>query len=178
MRVQRHPNSPRILSVRSMVESDLEALRQPSHRQGLTRQLRDSHHTIARLFASGLKNGEIAERTGYAYNRISMLRSDPAMVELIAHYRALVTEAWREEQDNIAQMAVANLTKAERMIADRLDEAEEADQPIPLRELLALTSDRMDRFGYGKKTANLNVNVDFAAKLEAAITRTKKVAAE
>ena len=178
MNRQRNPNSCRILSVRPLVESDLEALRQPSKRVGLVRSLRDSHHNVARLFALGLSNTEIAERTGYGYNRISMFRSDPAMIELIAHYREMVTESFREEADSFMTTAVANMRKAERQLSDHLDKADEADELLPVRELVAITTDRMDRFGYGKKSMNLNVNVDFAAKLEAAIARTKKVAAE
>jgi hypothetical protein len=32
----------------------------------------------------------------------------------------------------------------------------------------------MDRFGYGKRQTNVNVNVDFAKRLEAAITRSTR----
>ena len=160
-----------------MVESDLEALRQPSLRTGVAK-LRDSHLRMARLFASGLRNYEIAEITGYAYNRVSMLRSDPAMVERVARLREALDADWREEQTTFESVAIRNMTAAERQLSDKLDEADAAGETLPTRELLAITSDRMDRFGYGKKNMNVNVNVDFAAKLEAAISRTKKIAAE
>jgi hypothetical protein len=90
----------------------------------------------------------------------------------------MVTEEWRDEQDRLAALAVSNMHKAERMISEKLDAADEAGETLPTRELIAITSDRMDRFGYGKKNMNVNVNVDFASKLEAAITRSRKVAAE
>lgn len=178
MRVQRKATSPRVLSVRSMTEDDLESLRLPSRRQGLVGPLRDSHHNIARLLALGLKNYEVADRTGFSESRVSVLSKDPAMLELIAQKRALVEDSFREEADAFMTNAVANMRKAERQLGDRLDAADEAGAPLPVRELVAITSDRMDRFGYGKKSLNLNVNLDFAAKLEAAIARTKKVAAE
>ena len=137
--------------------------------------IRDSHHRVARAFAAGLKLWEVAEVTGYSISRLSILRSDPAIEELIAGYRAQVTEEWREEQDALASLAVANMRKAERQLADRLDAADEEGETLPVRELVAIASDRMDRFGYSKKTVNTNINVDFAAKLEAAIARTREV---
>lgn len=171
---QRKPTA-KVLEVRPLVEADLEYLRQPSVTNRVAK-IRDSHHAVARLLASGLKMYEVAEATGYAYNRIAILSRDPSVVELVAKYRAMITEKWITNVDHYTHMAVANMTKAERMIADKLDEADEAGETLPMRELLAITADRNDRFGYGKKSMNLNVNVDFAAKLEAAISRSKKVA--
>lgn len=180
MKIARRPSgvSVKITGVRSLVESDLEYLRQKSVTTTRVQSLRDSHHNVARLIASGLKLYEVAEATGYSYQRIWVLSKDPSVVELIAHYRDQATALWRENIDHMQAMAVKNMIAAERQLSDKLDAADEAGELLPTRELLAITSDRMDRFGYGKKNMNLNVNVDFAAKLEAAIARTKKVAAE
>lgn len=174
---QRKATSPRILEVRSLTEADLEYLRQPSARNRILK-LKDSHHNVARLLATGMTQIAVADATGYSIVRINTLALDPSVQELIAHYRAMITEEWREAQDELQRSIVQNATKAERMIGDRLDEADANGETLPMRELIALTSDRYDRIGYGKKNMNLNVNVDFAAKLEAAINRTKKVAAE
>ena len=65
---------------------------------------------------------------------------------------------------------------AERQIADRLEDAEEEGVKLPLKDLLAISRDGADRFGYGKKSAVLNTNVDFAAILEQAIARSKTAA--
>jgi len=64
------------------------------------------------------------------------------------------------------------------MVADRLaDQEEDPDaKPIPLRDLMAISRDAADRFGYGKHTTQTNVNVDFAAQLERAIRRSGKLA--
>jgi hypothetical protein len=168
----------KIISVRSITEEDFELLRRPAAKFNLS-NIRDSHHNVARHLASGMKAYEVAAATGYSTARILMLRDDPAMVELVAYYRELITEGWAATMDAHQAVAIANMRKAERMLSDKLDAADEANDTLPVRELIAITSDRMDRFGYGKKTANLNINVDFAAKLEAAIARTnKKVAAE
>lgn len=177
MRTVRRSGSPTVTNIRPLVEADLEALRQPSAGTRL-KTIRDSHHKIARLLASGLPLYEVAEQTGYSYVRISMLRSDPSIIELVAHYRNMLTEDWRDEQATFQTVAMRNMAAAERQLADKLDAADAAGELLPTRELLAISSDRMDRFGYGKKNMNVNVNVDFAAKLEAAIARTRKVAAE
>ena len=87
MNVQRRPNSPYIKSVRPMVRSDIESLRQPSARARI-KNLRDSHHIMARLIVSGLSLAEIAEEVGYTVARISVLRNSPAMIELCERYRA------------------------------------------------------------------------------------------
>lgn len=170
MNIQRNPRSPRITSVRALAPADLALLRQPSARSRLEK-LRDSHHIIARCLAAGMSVADTADKVGYNYNRVSMLRSDPAMVELIAKYRDLDTASWLESRDEFHAVATSNMLKAERMIADKIDDAIDANEPLPMRDLLSLTADRADRFGYGKHSTQTNVNVDFASKLEAARRR-------
>lgn len=159
---------PRILAVRVLTRDDLACLRQGEKR--VTTRLkgfRDSHHRLARLVAAGLRNEEILRITGYAYSRLSSLRLDPAFQELVAGYRERVNEAFVESQDEFYETSVSNMLRAERQIEAHLDRADEEDELIPLKTLMSLTSDRADRFGYGKRTTQTNVNIDFASKLEA-----------
>lgn len=174
MIAQRKATSPRILEVRPLTEGDLESLRQPSSGNRLAK-IRDSHHMICRLMASGLKLWEVAQRTGFSVARLSVLAKDPSIIELIAHYRNMVTESWAENMDSITEDNLAALRIASRQIRDQLEDADESNEVIPLKTLIAIKADAADRFGYGKKTHNTNINVDFAANLEAAIARTKKV---
>lgn len=174
MQNQRNPRSPQILSVRPMVRADIEAIRQPSKRAQITK-LRDSHHTVARLFASGLKNIEVAQATGYSIARISILRNTPAMDDLVARYRSEETEAWREKRDEYYENIHAAGAKAWRQINDILDQADEEDTPLPIQRLLAIADSSADRVGYSKKSTQVNVNIDFAARLEKAITRSAEV---
>jgi len=172
---RRRPTTNRVTSIRALVPADLERLREPSHRITI-RRIRESHHNIARLAAAGLTNKAIAARLGYTESRISVLLGDPSIRELISTYRTEVTESWREHVDAMHSLATSNMLTAERMISERLEDAESGDSPaVPLRELLAVTSDRMDRFGYGKHQTNTNINVDFAKRLEAAINRSKRI---
>ena len=170
---QRSPLSPRVISVRSLVPADLEALRPHSARQRLAK-LRESHHIIARLLASGLTHREVAHEAGYNHSRVSILAADPSMKELISTYRAEDTEAWRESRDEYYERIHRVGAKALRQVEDQLDDADEDGTAIPINRLLAIADSASDRIGYQKRTTNVNVNVDFAKNLEAAIARSRK----
>lgn len=138
-----------------------------------TQRLRESHHYVARLVALGQKDKAIAERTGYSANRVSQLRKSPAFQQLVSRYREMVDNEFVENVDEYMRLAVGNMIAAERHIADHISEADEANELIPIKTALAISRDAADRFGYGKKTTQVNVNVDFAARLEAARRRSQ-----
>ncbi len=171
---------PEILSVRPLTREDLALImekRPDVARSGgsIVQRFRDPHHRVARLFAAGLKVGEVAERCGYSYNRVSQLHTSPAFQELIAKYREKVDASFVANVDEFYEQATSNMRMAERQIAERLEAAEDEDgSPIPLKTLVDISGDRMDRFGYGKRQTNLNVNADFASLLEKAIARSGK----
>lgn len=162
--------------IEPLTKADLEILRQPREQAPWQpKTLRDSHHRIARMFAAGLRQREIAEITGYTTTRLGILRRSPAMIELVAEYRKDVHEAWVKAQEGYAEIATSNMIAAERHIADYIDELDAKDELLPVRTALAISRDAADRFGFHKKSTNFNVNMDFAAQLEAAIKRSGKV---
>lgn len=171
---------PTVTNVRALTRDDLALIveaRSPTGNGTSTSavaRLRDSHHRIARLFAAGLRIGEIVERVGYSYNRVSTLQRDPAFQELIATYRGKVDAAFEREQDEYAKLTMSNMIKAETQLAEKLEEAEENGEFLPTRDLIAISRDAADRFGYGKRQTNLNVNADFASLLEKTIARSGK----
>ncbi len=171
MRTLRQPNSPRVLEIAVLKPEDLQFLQQ-KRVVPLLKRIRDSHHAIARYLASGMSQTECAQVCGFSITRISLLVQDPGIQELIAHYRQIITEEWARNQDEYHRLIYANGIKAQRQISDQLDEADESDDPIPLRLLTAIAADSADRVGYGKKSTTVNVNVDFAGRLEAARRRT------
>lgn len=169
MKVQRHPNSPVIRSVRPMVRADLELLRQPSARSRI-QKLRDSHHIMARLFVSGLTNAEVASETGYTIARVSVLRNSPAMEELVAKYRADDHDEWRKHRDGTYEYMHRVRMKAVRLIEDALDEDE-----VKPEFALKVFDSMADRTEYHRKSTKENINIDFAARLEVAIARSTRV---
>lgn len=159
---------------RPLVREDLERLKQPRFIPTAPQKLRESHHMIARLSALGLRPFEIMQRTSYSRERITTLLASPAMVELVANYRAKVDERYVENVDSFFELATSNMIAAERHIADTIADLDEVGELLPVRTALAISRDAADRFGYGKHSTATNINVDFAAKLEAAIKRSGK----
>ena len=171
------PQERRILSTRELTKNDLLRLREKREAISVKR-IKDSHHFIARLFASGLSIPQVAQRVGRTPETIRRIRQSPAFDQLVAEYRDIVTAEWAETIDDYYEIATANMVRSELMISDRLQEQDEDPEakPIPLRDLMAISRDAADRFGYGKHTTQTNVNVDFAAQLERAIRRSGKLA--
>jgi hypothetical protein len=159
-----------VTEIRSLERGDLTLLLEKRPAVVL-KSLRDSHHQVARAVAAGMGNQEVAEVCGRSINRVAMLKKDPAFADLVAHYRGVVTAEFIREADPVLDYLRNNALKAQRMISDQLDEAEEEGKAIPMRNLLTIAELGLDRTGYGKMQKNLNVNVDFAAQLEAARRR-------
>ena len=160
-----------ILSITPLTKDDLALLREP-RRAVAVKKIRDSHHHLARLFASGCDIPTVCRRTGYTMARVSRIRKSPAFENLVQEYRAMVNETWLESVDDYQEIVLGNMIRAELLVADKLAEAEEDEEiKIPMRDLLAVSRDAADRMGYGKKSTNVNVNVDFASQLEKAVRR-------
>lgn len=169
---------PKVIGVRAMVPGDLEYLRQRSYRVRL-RNIREVHHNIARLLAAGLTNREVAERLGYTETRISVLKADPSIAELIRSFQAEIHASWRDHVDVIHEDAMVSLKISNRLTREKLEALDEkGGAELELSEIAkvsAIRSDLMDRFGYGKHQTSTNINVNFASKLEAAISKAQAV---
>lgn len=133
-------------------------------------RFRDAHHRIARCFAAGMSTVRVGLQTGYSLQRLRTLEADPAFQDLVEVYRV----AGSEELSEYSDLAVANMIRAEAIIADSLESVINKDVPLSLgelRPLMELTSDRADRFGFPKKTVQANVNLNLGDRLEAARKR-------
>lgn len=168
-----------MLTARALIPSDLDTLvegpRRPSGPPPQT--LRDVHHQMARLFAMGLRTGQVAERIGYTLNRVSTIRNSPAFEALVAGYRAKLDEGYSKASFDYFSTLSTNGMKAERLIADRLDDLLDGSEdalPISTKELVAISRDSADRTGFGKRQTNLNLNADFATLLDRAVQRSRE----
>jgi hypothetical protein len=159
--------------IRELVRDDLEQLRETRPVKTLD-SLRDNHHRVARAVASGLQNTQVAILCGLSVQRVSTLRQDPAFIDLVAHYRALTTADWTESVDTVTEFLGSVRTKSLAMLEDKLCAAADNNEFLPTRELVAMAELGLDRTGYGKVNKNINVNVDFAAQLEAARSRSSR----
>jgi hypothetical protein len=159
--------------IRELVRADLSLLNETRPIKPLD-SLRDNHHRIARALASGISNSEAAALCGIGYNRVSTLRQDPAFNELVAHYRSMITADWVANVDTVTEFLGSVRTKSLAMLEDKLCAAVDNNEFLPTRELVAMAELGLDRTGYGKVNKNINVNVDFAAQLEAARNRSSR----
>jgi len=137
-------------------------------------KFRDSHHRMARLFASGLRVREVAELTGYSVSRVSLFHNNPAFQNLIADKRKVEDEVHRDQISYYNQLILSNGLKAERKLADKLDDDDDAEQ-LSIRELISIARDAADRVGLSKRTVQVGINVDFASMLDRAISRSKSI---
>lgn len=157
---------PRVLSVRPLTRDDLLVLKEKRVGPPKIKQYRDTHHRVARLVAAGLRDIDVARMSGYSPTRIGGFKQDPAFQQLVAEYRGKVDEAYVESQDEFYNTSVSNMLRAERMLEEHLDRAEDDGDLIPLKSLLQVTADRADRFGYGKHATQTTEVRDFAKMME------------
>ena len=166
MRTQRNYKTPVISRVRSMTLDDVACLRQKSAPAQIQR-LRESHHRICYFLSTGMSYTDVAARTGYSISRISVLANTPAVQEQVAIYRreTLAPQLLADREELKVAIGLQQL----RMIKDHMDDADAADELLPLRDLYA---------GYKAIHGNgnvVNINVGFAARLEAACATTRKL---
>lgn len=170
MKALRNHRTPYIKSVRAMTRDDIESLRQPSARVRI-QKLKDAHHIVARLAVCGLSNIDIAAETGYSIQRICQLKGSPAMQELITRYRDDDHDEWRKSRDATYEYMHRIRLKTLRIMDEALDEDEDIAPTLALKMFDSVA----DRTNYHRKSTKENINIDFAARLEAAISRSARV---
>jgi hypothetical protein len=162
---------PRILAVRVLTREDLTKLKTESRVPARTKAMSLAHHRLARLVSTGMRNEEVCRATGFSLSRLFTLKLDPAFQQLVTGYAKRVDEAFASGVDEFYETSTSNMLRAERQLEEHLDRADDAGDLLPPKLLLAITSDRADRFGYSKKTINENRNVDVARMMEKAMAR-------
>ena len=166
----RPPKRPKIMEVRELTRA--EVMNVVRHKSAVIKKFRDSHHRMARLFASGMRVSQVAELTGYSISRVSLLHTSPAFQDLIAQKRDVEDQITRDNIQIYNEMILMNGLKAERKLADKLDDDDETEE-MSVRELISISRDAADRVGLSKRSIQANVNLDFASLLDRAIARTQ-----
>ena len=152
---------------RELTEEDINELQEERGTQAAPiKKIRDRHHALARNLASGMSQNEAAISCGLSPSRVSILKSDPAFKELLAFYRTDVDNTYRDLHEKLSGLA----SDAADELTERLEENPETLSTGQLMEVVKLGADRT---GHGPQSSNttVNVNVDMAARLEAARKR-------
>jgi hypothetical protein len=128
--------------VRELDMNDLELYR--STPVGSTtpniKNIRHTHHRLAQLLASGLKEIDCAAATGYSQSRISILKNDPAFSELLSHYSQTQQAAY---QGMVEKLAAVGHDAIEEL-HERLIETPDTFSNNHLLDLIKATADRSD----------------------------------
>lgn len=129
-------------------------------------KLRQIHHEIARLLASGLNETEVAASTGYSISRISILKQDPSFKELLTYYSRKSEEVFVDVRKRLAMLG----TDAVAELQDRLDFKPDS---LTNTQLIEITKATLDRAGYNPVAKSENVQVlltgDELAKMKSKI---------
>ena len=114
-------------------------------------KIRDSHHALARVLASGASEGDASIITGYSPGRISVLKADPQFKELLAFYRSTATDVIADFRQRMADLGMDALNE----LRDRLEEKPEDFSPGLLKDIVR---DLADRTGHAPQRGPTTVN--------------------
>lgn len=118
------------------------------------KRLKQIHHELARLLASGLSPAEVAASTGYSASRISILQRDPSFKGLMDHYKTQRDEVFVDVHKRMATLGI----DAADELQERLETNPESFSVGQLTELMKAT---LDRGGYSpvQKTQSVSMSV-------------------
>lgn len=161
--------------VRPLTAEDIEMLvaerntQKPKQLSSLT-MLSERHRNLARLLAMGKSDWECAIITGYTQSRISILKSDPAMRNLIKHYEEEKDIVYVQAHEKMAQVVSTALD----VLQERLEDPEQTAE-MSTGQLLSIIEVSADRSGLGPTSkTETTVNVNIADRLEAARKRARE----
>lgn len=120
------------------------------------KKIKDTHHALARVLATGVKEAEASLITGYSPSRISILKADPQFQDLLEFYRGGAIEAQAEFKDRMTMVGMSALSE----LSDRLEEEPDKISTALLKDIV---KDMADRTGHapGKSSAGgVNVNIN------------------
>lgn len=118
------------------------------------KRLKQIHHELARLLASGLSPAEVAASTGYSASRISILQRDPSFKGLMDHYKTQRDEIFVDVHKRMATLGI----DAADELQERLEMNPESFSVGQLTELMKATLDR-GGFSPVQKTQNVSMSV-------------------
>lgn len=105
-------------------------------------KLRYSHHALARMVAQGVSTAEISAISGKSPATISRLtQSDPAFRGLVAHYKSVVDEQFRDVHARFAaKLELLGMASLDELFA-RLEDNPKAMTTRELKELFEVAAE-------------------------------------
>lgn len=154
--------------VRDLTEADLVALQSaPRMTEAITpKKMTERHHALARMLASGLRDGEAAALVGYDPAWVSSMKKSPAFQELMDLYRETKDLEFAEFAGRMSGLGKDAIVELQRRLEDE-------PEKFTNGTLLDLVKTLSDRTGFGPSTTTVNVQVDLGTRLAAARERAK-----
>ena len=112
------------------------------------KRVKEKHHSVARMLASGLSQRMVANLCGYTESYLSILLNNPAMQELVELYRIQYGSAAQVITEKLKTVGL----KAMEEIEGRLDDAEIRSK-ITLQDLQGIAKLGLDRGGHGPSSS-------------------------
>ena len=100
------------------------------HELSVIERFRESHHTIARMFAAGMTPAMIRRNTGISMRRLTLMWNDPTFQELIEILRRRYNEKFDEAVDTYRDLSFGNMIESELQVQDHLAEARERGELV------------------------------------------------
>lgn len=164
----RQPAEVTATFVRELTEADLVSPKTEIQTAPSIKKLKDTHHALARVLATGSSEAEASAITGYSLSRISILKADPQFKELLDFYRTEAFEASGVFAQRMASVGMSALSE----LADRLEDEPEKISTGVLREIVQTLADRTGHAPTGKGGgATVNVNIGLSDKMAEARAR-------
>lgn len=160
--------------VRNLTEADLKGAKgvkaEKITQSSNILNIRNTHHMLAMLLASGRRPEEISAITGYSPGYISQVQHDPALKSLTEYYKGMTAAQFKEAQASLFERLNSISMIASEELMARLTEKPDEFTNRELMEAVELTADRTG-FGPQTKNTNININVDMATRLAKARAR-------
>lgn len=111
------------------------------------KRLKEKHHSVARLVASGVSQRLVASFSGYTESYLSVLLNNPAMMELVTVYRMEYGKSAEIIAEKLRSVGTQALERLEDRIPDMDDNA-----------LIQTAKLGLDRSGHGPSSTSHVVN--------------------
>jgi hypothetical protein len=168
----RQPANVSIEFERELTPADLALAPSRVQKAPAIKAIRDSHHSLARVLATGSSEGEASLITGYSPSRISILKADPQFQELLEFYRETAIDVVSDLRSRMASMGLDALAE----LRERLEDSPEDFSPALLKDIVKEMADRTGHAPQrGPATVN-NVNVNLGDRMARARERVAQLA--
>lgn len=129
------------------------------------RQMRNSHHAVAKLCARGLTSAQVSLQTGYSLTHLWVLDKDPSFQELVTFYR--------RDQDAVAESVESKWLLIADDYAQHMHEKLLAGEDVPIEQAKEVFKVLADRAGFApvQRSVNKNLNLNIGDRLDAARRR-------